>query len=93
MSDLRQVEHRVAKHQAGQRAALVLELAEPRIAAREREVLDRACQQCRSGQLDALGALLVVTRLTELQDLRETLAHDVRTGNRELARLVGDEAS
>lgn len=83
----------LTKHRDGRRAEMALDVTEPLIRARERELLDTARESYRAGCRDEIWALTIIAELAALADLRRDLQHQVRQGNRAAGTLVASAAT
>jgi hypothetical protein len=76
------------RHHQGRQAEAALEVIRPILDQYEKSVLDAAKERYRAGHRDAQDALLVFAQLVALGDLRESLEHAAKRGNRAMERMI-----
>ena len=77
-----------SRHHEGRQAEAALEIIGPILDQYEKQLLDAAKERYRAGHRDAQDALLALAQLVALSDLRQTLEHAVKRGNRAMERMI-----
>lgn len=80
------------RHHEGRQAEAALGVIEPVLSRHESDLLEAAKERYRAGHRDPQEALLALSQLVALDDLRRALEHAVKQGNRAMERMIEESS-